>query len=139
MKMKCSIAALQRLSFRGKDHVARVRYGHLLIGAFSELGSSTGKRLFWLRAWMMHFLSNVYSFFMECVLERLYVTFDEKAARSDHVEQLAGLHLEYIRDIHHGCFLGNGSEFLNQPIREVHPVAVPNSSLNSSRLALIYI
>lgn len=68
---------------------------------------------------MMHFLSSVYTYLMECVLEPLYVEFDAKALNCNHMEHLALVHQEYIRNIHHGCFLDQGSEFVNQPIREV--------------------
>lgn len=76
-------------------------------------------RLHLLRAWLLHFVSSLQYYIMECVLESSHSRFDGILLRATCLEQIAQSHQDYIQSIHKQCLQQPSAAFLRDAIYEV--------------------
>lgn len=86
-----------------------------------------GQRLQRLRIWLLHFITNLNAFVMECILEAAHMSFDESLESVRHLGQIAESHMRYIRAIHHRCLQKPSAAFLRDAINEVGRKNLPLS------------
>lgn len=76
-------------------------------------------RLQLLRAWLLHFVSSVDNYIMECVLESSHNMFDSKLEKAVHLGQIIDIHKEYVSSVHKQCLQQPSGAFLRDAINEV--------------------
>lgn len=84
-------------------------------------------RLQLLRAWVLHFISSLDYYIMECVLESSHAIFDTKLLKATHLGQIAESHQQYIQSIHKQCLQQASTNFLLDAINEVFDLISKNN------------
>lgn len=81
--------------------------------------NSRRHRLQLLRAWLLHFVSSVDNYIMECVLESSHIRLDMQLENAVHLGEIIDSHEEYICSIHKQCLQQSSGAFLRDAINEV--------------------
>ena len=78
-------------------------------------------RLQLLRAWLIHFVSSLDYYIMECVLESGHSRLDKALQEASHFGQVIQSHDEYIRSVYSQCLQQPSAAYLRDAINEVKP------------------
>lgn len=76
-------------------------------------------RLQLLRAWLLHFVSSVDNYIMECVLESSHNKLDFQIEKAVHLGEIIDSHKEYVCSVHKQCLQQPSGAFLRDAINEV--------------------
>ncbi|XP_059353189.1 gamma-tubulin complex component 5-like [Daphnia carinata] len=117
MQIKQGMFSLQHLSFKDLNCMDVANVSHQ---RQQELSSATRRhRLQLLRAWLLHFVSSVDNYIMECVLESSHIRLDMQLENAAHLGQIIDSHHEYVTSIHKQCLQQPSGAFLRDAINEV--------------------
>lgn len=81
--------------------------------------NSLRRRLQLLRAWLLHFVTCVDNYLMECVLESSHLQFDSQLKNVSHLGEVIESHQNYICSVHKQCLQEPSGSFLRDAIDEV--------------------
>ena len=97
--------------------------------------SARRHRLQLLRAWLLHFVSSVDNYIMECVLESSHIRLDMQLESAVHLGQIIESHEVYVRSVHKQCLQQASGAFLRDAINEVFRMGIHEKH----SIALIFI
>ena len=76
-------------------------------------------RLQLLRAWLIHFISSLDYYIIECVLENAHTRLDSALENAIHLGEIADSHQKYITSVYSQCMQQPSAAFLRDAINEV--------------------
>jgi len=76
-------------------------------------------RLQLLRAWLIHFISSLDYYIMECVLESAHIRLDNLLLKTCHFGEIVEFHNEYINSVYSQCLQQPSAAYLRDAINEV--------------------
>lgn len=77
------------------------------------------RRLQLLRAWLIHFISSLDYYIMECVLESAHIRLDNALLKTCHFGEIIQHHNEFINSVHSQCLQEPSAAYLRDAINEV--------------------
>lgn len=81
-------------------------------------------RLQLLRAWLIHFVSSLDYYIMECILESAHLRLDKALQEACHFGQVIQCHDMYIQSVYSQCLQQPSAAYLRDAINEVNCVVV---------------
>ena len=79
-------------------------------------------RLQLLRAWLIHFISSLDYYIMECVLESAHIRLDDALQKACHFGEMIEFHNEFINSVHSQCLQQPSAAYLRDAINEVSTI-----------------